>query len=373
MPCMQKKRGHIVRVCRSKGIQKQPPKRTYYVEEDVEDQGTPEDSTYQMFGVTSPASDPIFREVCINQVPVKMELDTGAAVSVITQTTYQKIAQRNHIQPLQHSDIKLKSYSGETIPVLGLVQVVVTHQREECELLVHVVDGEGPDLLGRDWLRDLKVTLGEMHSLEESKSLQEVLEKHSSLFCNDVGCLQGMEVNLNVDRNAAPKFCKARSVPLALKEKVEAELEKLESMGIISPVQFSKWAAPIVPVLKQNGSVRICGDYKVTVNQVCPSDSYPLPRVDELLANLSGGKYFSKLDMSQAYLQLPLDEESKEYVTVNTHKGLYRYNRLPFGVSSAPSIFQKTMENLLQGIKGVSVYIDDILITGPTIEEHLQS
>jgi len=227
--------------------------------------------------------------------------------------------------------------------------------------------------MGRDWLRDLKVTFGEIHSLQDSKSLQKVLEKHSSLFCNELGCLQGMEVNLNVDSNATPKFSKARSVPLALKEKVETELGKLESMGIISPVQFSRWAAPIVPVLKQNGTVRICGDFKVTVNQACPTDSYPLPRVDELLANLSGGKYFSKLDMSQAYLQLPLDNESREYVTVNTHKGLYRYNRLPFGVSSAPSIFQKTMESLLQGIKGVSVYIDDILISGPTIEEHLHT
>ena len=180
-------------------------------------------------------------------------------------------------------------------------------------------------------------------------------------------------MKLNVDSNATPKFFKARSVPLALKGKVEAELDKLESMGIISPVQFSKWAAPIVPVLKHNGAVRICGDYKVTINQASLVDTYPLPRIDELLANLSGGKYFSKLDMSQAYLQLPLDKQSREYVTVNTPKGLYEYNRLPFGVSSAPSIFQRTMENLLQGIKGVSVYIDDILISGSTVEEHLQT
>ena len=83
------------------------------------------------------------------------------------------------------------------------------------------------------------------------------------------------------------------------------------------------------------------------------------------------GENFTKLDLSQAYLQLPLEEESKEYVTVNTHKGLFRYNRLPFGVSSAPAIFQRTIETLMHGLKGVATYLDDILITGATTEEHL--
>ena len=97
---------------------------------------------------------------------------------------------------------------------------------------MHVVDGEGPDLLGRDWLRDLKVTLGKIHALADSTALQEVLEKHSKLFCNEMGCLQGMEVKLNVDSNATPNFFNAHTVSLALKEKVEFELENLESKEI---------------------------------------------------------------------------------------------------------------------------------------------
>ena len=110
----------------------------------------------------------------------------------------------------------------------------------------------------------------------------------------------------------------------------------------------------------------------VTVNKALLTESYPLPRVDEVLSTLAGGKYFSKLDMSNAYLQLPLSDESKQYVVINTHSGLFQYNRLPFGVSSAPAIFQRSMETLLQGIKGVSVSIDDILISAATHKEHLQ-
>ena len=86
---------------------------------------------------------------------------------------------------------------------------------------------------------------------------------------------------------------------------------------------------------------------------------------------MAGGKSFTKLDLAHAYTQIPLDELSKQYVTINTHKGLFRYNRLPFGVSAAPSIFQRTMEGLLQGIPYVSIYLDDILITGTSDEEHL--
>ena len=93
--------------------------------------------------------------------------------------------------------------------------------------------------------------------------------------------------------------------------------------------------------MKKDGtSLRICGDFKVTVNQVSKLDKYPIPKIDDLFAQLAGGKMFTKLDMSQAYQQLVLEEDSRKYVVINTHRGLFRYNRLPFGISSAPGIFQ---------------------------------
>ena len=141
---------------------------------------------------------------------------------------------------------------------------------------------------------------------------------------------------------------------------------QLEKLGIVDKVKVSHsdWATPIVPVVKEDGKVRICGDYKVTLNPCLDVDQHPLPKPEELFATLSGGQQFSKMDLSQAYLQLELDEESKNLVTLNTHKGLYRFTRLPFGVASAPAIFQRLMESVLLGIPRILCYIDDIFITG---------
>ena len=149
-------------------------------------------------------------------------------------------------------------------------------------------------------------------------------------------------------------------MPYALREKVEAELERLLQAGVIEPVRSADWAAPIVPVMKRDGRVRICGDYKMTVNLAAMVETYPLPRVEDLLSSIGNGKVFTKLDLANAYTQLELAEESKALVTINTHKGLFRYNRLPFGVAAAPAIFQRTMENVLRDIPHVCVYIDDV-------------
>ena len=107
------------------------------------------------------------------------------------------------------------------------------------------------------------------------------------------------------------------------------------------------------------------------MNRAAKVDRYPIPRIEDLLACLAGGKFFSKLDMSQAYLQLSLDPKSRDLVVINTHKGLFRYTRLPYGIASAPGIFQRVMEGLLGGIPGVVVYLDDILVVGETEAEHV--
>ena len=167
-------------------------------------------------------------------------------------------------------------------------------------------------------------------------------------------------------------YFKACSIPFALKRKVEQELERLESQDDITPVPFSEWTTPIVPVVKMM-VLYVC---VVIIN----SQQAKYPKLACILyqnlnnsASLSGDQTFSKLDLSHVYLQVPLAEESQKYLVIIAHKRLYAYKRLPFGVAFAPAVFQCIMDNILQGLSGVCTYLDDILVTGKTADKHIKN
>ncbi len=200
-----------------------------------------------------------------------------------------------------------------------------------------------------------------------------IMNDFSEVFDEGLGHLKDFKVSLVMQDNAVPVFCKARSVPLALRAKVDKEIDRLESEGIIEKVKFSQWATPVVPIVKKSGEVRLCGDHKATVNRFAKTDIHPIPKVDELLTELGGVEKFTKLDLRHAYQQLELEESSKKVTTINTNKGLYQFNRLPFGVSAAPALFQRTIEMVLKGLKGLVIFMDDICVTGKNHEEHMKN
>lgn len=185
--------------------------------------------------------------------------------------------------------------------------------------------------------------------------------------------MKGIEAKITLKPDHTPKFYQPRVVPYAIRPKVEAELTRLPEMVVISPMQYSEWATPVVPVIKKDGSVRLCGDFKVTLNPAICVDHYPIPRIEDLFASLAGGQLFSKLDLSSAYLQMPVAHESRKLLTISTQKGLFCYNRLPFGIAPAPALFQKAMDQILLGIPNTHCYLDDILITGRDHVEHLKT
>ncbi len=239
--------------------------------------------------------------------------------------------------------------------MLGAIQVGATYEGQSEQLMLLVVEGDGPTLLGRDWLSILRLDWPRIHYASHS-DLQVILNKYEEVFEEVLGTR--IEV-------ATPRYHKARTLPYALRPE---ELDRLVTEGTLEPVTHSEWL-----VARMKKSIRLCGDFKVTVNPVAKLDRYPVPKVEDLFATLKRGKLFTKLDLRHAYQQLPLDEDSKKYVVINTTKGLFRYTRLPYGISSAPGIFQREMEHLFQGIPGVVVYLDDILITGEDEVSHLRT
>ena len=312
---------------------------------------------------------PIVVTVQVNNVDLPMELDTGASLSLISEATYKSLLPA--LTSLSNTSVVLTTYTGEKIPPLGSIDVNVAYQSQEAMLLLLVVAGEGPSLIGRNWLEHIQLNWSDIKLINSFISLGSVLDSHAEVFRPQLGKLRDVTAKLYIKTGVRLCFFHPRSVAHSLIDKVAQEIDRLQELGIITPVTYSEWAAPIVPILKGNGSIRLCGDYKVTVNPVLNVDTYPLPRIEDLFAALSGGKVFSKLDLRQAYLQVHLDEDSKKYTTINTLKGLFQYKRLPFGIASAPSLFQRIMENLLSDIPQVSVYLDDILVTGKDHLYHL--
>ena len=135
---------------------------------------------------------------------------------------------------------------------------------------------------------------------EAEKSVESLVSEYKEVLKEGLCRLKGVTARIHIEAHATQIFCRARPVPCSLRT-VGEELDRLERDGIILQTQFSDWASPVVPVMKPNGSIRICGDYKSTINKVSKLDVYPLPRTEDILANLSGGVSFSTLDLSHAY------------------------------------------------------------------------
>ncbi|XP_063220109.1 uncharacterized protein K02A2.6-like [Bacillus rossius redtenbacheri] len=313
--------------------------------------------------------------------PLVMQVDTGSAVTLVSNETY--LANWPNLQ-LSKSKVKLRTYFGDDLPVKGGAQVEVEYKEQRSRLQLLVVDSGQqrlPSLLGRDWLGHIQldwnsicaVSVSQIHlGRVQEEVLRGLLDKYAGIFSGAFGEIKNFVANFTLKEGASPVFLKARTVPFALRDKVDKELQNLEKQHILDKVEYSSWASPLVIVPKANGEVRICADFKGTVNPRIELTRQPLPGIDDVFASVANGRVFSVLDLSNAYQQLVVGKESQELVTVNTHRGLYRYRRMPFGLSSAPGIFQAVIEQMLQGIPGVVAYLDDILITGGSVEEGLE-
>ncbi|XP_058027254.1 uncharacterized protein K02A2.6-like, partial [Ahaetulla prasina] len=269
---------------------------------------------------------------------------------------------------LQTQRLRVHDYQGNRIPVRGTTSVRVEYGPHKKTLPITIVEGTLPSLLGLDWFRALG--MGVTGIYRSDCNLKDILlNEFEDVFKDCLGKYKGTPISFNLDPQVAPIRLKARRVPFALKPKIDKELDKLINQGILVPVDHAKWETPIVTPIKPDGSIRICADYKATLNKALQKSAYPVPVVQHLLHSLGRGQVFAKLDLAQAYQQLPVDDNTAEAQTIVTHRGAFKCTRLQFGVSVAPGLFQNLMERLLQGLPGVVPYFDDVLISAENVEE----
>lgn len=361
---------YVCKKCNRKGHLKKMCTKVNYVCTDGGDSGdNGDDDDGKLFYIRSLRGEPMMETITINKFKYEFEIDSGSAVTVISESYY-----KTHFinVPLSNTRKQLTTYNGKKIICIGTVRMPVSYVGITRDLDFYVVQDGGPPLLGRDFISLFKLQLTPVNYCHETDLLfKNLKDKYTGLFSDKLGTFNKYKIKLSLKDNALPVFFKARPVAFALRDVVGKEIDRLVNLGILVPVEFSEYASPVVPVLKRDGTVRLCADYSVSLNKQLLVEQYPLPTVNELFSKLHEGQQFSKLDLSMAYNQFLLDEESQRLTCINTHRGLFKYTRLVFGLASAPAIFQRAMECILSGMDGVLCLLDDVLVTGKDKTEHL--
>ncbi|KAL9967186.1 hypothetical protein ACROYT_G025364 [Oculina patagonica] len=188
--------------------------------------------------------------------------------------------------------------------------------------------------------------------------------------CEGIGKLKDFQLKVPIDSEVQPIAQPIRRVPYHLRDKLSDKLDELVKLDIIEKVSGpSLWVSPVVVVPKPSGDIRLCVDMR-QANMAVKRERYPIPTIDEVLQDLNQSKFFSKLDLNSAYHQIELSPESRDITTFCTHKGLYRYKRLMFGISCAPEMYQKVLQQVLQDCDGAHNILDDVIVHAATEEEH---
>ncbi|XP_060800357.1 uncharacterized protein K02A2.6-like [Amyelois transitella] len=375
-----KVKGHLSVACtRNPKEAGQSRYQNYFIESDSDSEREGFEGLYNVNGISvkNLNDGPYFCELLVNNKKVLFEIDTGSRISAISKSFYDRFFSSI---PIIIDKMKLQSYTGDAIVPLGRIDVCVRcvgddntgRPSADALLPLFVIERGGPPLLGRRWLRELKLQSINLFHINDDIDpvVLQLRNEFPEVFSEKLGTFKH-KIKLHV-KDKTPIFYKARPLPLALRTPVERELERLQSEQVIYKVDRSDYGTPIVPVIKPDGSIRLCGDYKITVNKLLKDVHYPLPRIEQLFAALSGGEVYSKLDLKTAYLQLLLSDDSQSLTAITTHVGTFVYRRAPFGLKCLPEIFQKLIEETLVGLN-CCCFIDDICVTGKNKSEHLQN
>lgn len=298
----------------------------------------------------------------LNGSSVPFKIDTGANVNILSVKDYRLIKNKPKInKPVS----TLSAYGGGELKVVGRCIVTVCRKGQKYKIHMVVCDEDTQSIIGLGGIKILNlVQRVDVVTLNAKAS---VLDDYKDVF-EGLGTLPGVH-KIKLQREYVPVVEACRKIPFPLQGKVENELKRMESLGVIERVyEPTEWVNSMVIVHKANGKLRICLDPR-NLNKYIQREHYAMPTRDEIHAKFADAKYFSKFDASQGFWQIQLDEESSKLCTFNTPLGRFKYNRLPFGISSAPEVFHRIVHELFN-MPGVDTSMDDIIVFGKTKQEH---
>jgi transposase InsO family protein/predicted aspartyl protease len=356
--------------CKQQKTRRNGPKR-YSTNVDEASGGSEDESIVSLGEIaeTSGEANPPYWAKCqVNGTGVKFKADTGADETIIND----KMAKKLRLK-LQPTNRKFVGPGRTPLKVSGVAKATISRDGISTVTNVYVLRRQKNPLLGRREIRKLGLLPNQIDEVGED-SVQ-----HSSVTGSTEGsdllpCMKSPEGEfcIQTEPNArAFRISAPRRIPIALRLRLKLELDRMLRAGVIRPVTApTEWCSPIVIVpRKQDDRLRITVDF-TELNKCVKREQLLLPSVDESLAQLAGAKVFSKLDTLNGFWQVPLVEQCKPLTTFITPYGRYQFNRMPFGISSAPEHFQRLMMSILEGLEGVISHSDDILVYGRDKDEH---
>ena len=319
----------------------------------------------------------IYSTIQINDHDVKLKVDTGARCNVMPFDLFKQVRRAENSRLAQ-----LVSYSRDSIQTLGETMFKCCSAGKTYNLKFHVIEKAAKPLIG---LQDsLNLRLIQVKDIQEikivdpsSKTIRPcptltkavIPDEYKDLFDGELGELP-IRYKMKLNSEVKPVVRPPRRFPVAYQDKVKQELDYMVTKGVIAPVtEPTQWVSQMmVARRKDSDAIRICIDPK-DLNQAIQREHYPMRTVEEVIARMPNAQYFTMLDASHGFWQIPLEHECALNTAFNTPYGRYYFKRLPFGIKSAPEVFQKAMDQMFSGCP-CEIIVDDILDWGETEEEH---
>ena len=306
-------------------------------------------------------------------------IDSGSTCNLIDYETWNYLKEQRVDCESVKCDKKLFAYGHkEPINVAGtfVTESFCEVNGEKCVAEFTVIKDRGKSLLGKKTAEQLKILrVGPeetTYTVAEEGRDSDIREEFADIFTG-VGKLKDYKLKLHVDGNVTPVAQPVRRLPFGLRDKVDDKLNDLLEKGIIEELPEAtptRWVSPLVVVPKADGKdIRVCVDMR-RANKAIVRERHPIPTLQEVLYDLNGATVFSKIDLKWGFHQIELEEDSRDITTFVTHRGLYRYRRLMFGITSAPEKYQKIVSDVLAGCSGVANIADDLIIYGTDLIEH---